>query len=305
MRWVDALRARFRGYTHPVAGSERGSEGESAAPPRAPVESAHAQLDAFEAPNLVAAHVRHAFFGRRGGVSEGPFSSLSFTITGGDEPARVRSNRERAAATLGVSERHLVYPSQVHGVGVLEASRALSPEGALAVEADVVVSNDPIVACGVRSADCVPVLLACAYSGWVAAVHSGWKGTVARVVEEAVRALEARGARPHSLIAAVGPHLEGCCFEVGSDVARALEGSAPNGGAALSWGPALAPGARGFTRRVDLRRLVTEQLLRAGLDPARVDHVAGCTRCDGARFFSYRREGARSGRLLSAVVARG
>ncbi len=249
--------------------------------------------------------MRHAFFGRRGGASEGPFASLSFTITGGDEPGRVRSNRARAAERLGVGERHLVYPSQVHGVGVLEAARELTPEGALAVEADVVVSNDPLVACGVRSADCVPVLLACASTGWVAAVHSGWKGTVAGVVEVAVRALETRGARSHGLVAAVGPHLETCCFEVGAEVARALAGSAPHGGAALSWGPALAPGEARFTRRIDLRRLVTEQLLRAGLDPSRIDHVSGCTRCDGARFFSYRRDGARSGRLLSAVVARG
>lgn len=248
---------------------------------------------------LDALGVRHAFFTREGGASRPPYDTLSFSVAAGDEPSAVAENRRRAAALLEVDETKLHYVSQVHGVDVVALDRDDAPEASLARVGDVVLSRAPGVACGVRSADCVPVLLAAPSSGWVAAIHSGWRGTVANVVKSAVDALVARGVPARELSAAVGPHLERCCFEIGADVAASLAAASPLGDAALSFGPSMR-GAREETRRADLRAIVHAQLEAEGV--TRVDDVRGCTFCEPARFHSYRRSGAKSGRMLSAIV---
>jgi YfiH family protein len=150
----------------------------------------------------------------------------------------------------------------------------------------------------VRSADCGTVLVADRISGRVLAIHAGWKGTVLGVVPASMRVfLEGLG-HECALVAAIGPHIEACCFEVGLDVAADLVACSPLGEAAIV-------ARKGDKARVDLRSILASQLEATGIDPSAVDHVPGCTVCDGARFFSFRRDGARSGRLLSAIVARG
>ncbi|AUX19586.1 laccase [Sorangium cellulosum] len=253
--------------------------------------------EALTSPLLAASGFSHAFFTRRGGVSAPPWDTLSFAASVGDDPAAVRENLERAARRLGIPAARIYFLSQVHGV----ASRALQGDedrDAVVHEVgDITLSGTPGVGCGVRSADCAPVFLADRRSGAVAAAHSGWRGTVLRVVVEAARALRSLAGPGAELIAAIGPHIEACCFEVGDDVAAELSACSGAGEAAVLRG---APGAR---PRVDLRRILKAQLAEAGLDAASVDDVRGCTACDPARFFSYRRDGQRSGRLLSAIVA--
>jgi YfiH family protein len=247
-------------------------------------------------PALRAAGFRHGFFTRRGGASQGPFESLSFSSSNGDDPARVAENLRRAAADLGVEPTRILFLSQVHGTACTEVSSADEPGALRASQGDAVLSADPLVACGVRVADCAALLLADPTSGRVAAVHAGWRGTEAGVVPRAVEALASRGAHPAHLLAALFPHIERCCFEVGDEVAQRLLAASPDR-------DVVALGARGRPH-VDLRRVLHAQLLAAGLAPSRIDHVAGCTMCDAARFFSFRRDGARSGRHLCAIVAR-
>lgn len=242
---------------------------------------------------------RHAFFTREGGVSLPPWDSLSFVVATGDEPAAVLENRRRAALTLGVKVDKLYYLSQVHGT----AARLLTGEEewdeVLRSQGDITVSRAVGVACGVRSADCVTVLLGEVASGAVAAIHSGWKGTVVNAVEAGVRALrEALGASTRAeIVAAVGPHIERCCFEVGDDIAAQLAACSALGEAAVIRGGAKA--------RVDLRRIIHAQLEAAGIATGAIDDVPGCTACDSGRFFSYRRDGQVGGRLLSAIAVRG
>ncbi|WP_438041169.1 peptidoglycan editing factor PgeF [Sorangium sp. So ce128] len=253
--------------------------------------------EALESPLLAAAGFSHAFFTRRGGVSAPPWDTLSFAIALGDDPAAVRENLERAARRLGIPAARLYFLSQVHGVEARVLTGEEDRDDVVREVGDVTLSRVPGVGCGVRSADCAPILLADRRTGAVAAVHSGWRGTVRRVVVEAARALRSLAGPGADLVAAIGPHIEACCFEVGDDVAADLAACSSAGAAAVVRG---APGAR---PHVDVRRILKAQLTEVGLDATSVEDVPGCTACDPARFFSYRRDGHRSGRLLSVIVA--
>lgn len=265
-------------------------------------------LPVLQSPLLLASGFCHAFFTRLGGVSRPPWDSLNFSAGVGDDPAAVAENLRRAEGFLKVAPGRLYFLSQVHGSDyrVLEGTEGW--EEVVQSVGDITLSHTAGVGCGIRTADCVPVLLADKKSGAVAAVHSGWRGTAARVAMTGVRALrELIGAGGGELIAAVGPHIEACCFEVGEDVARELAGASTAGESAVLRGSkALCEDAPPEGKpRVDLRRIVRAQLEEAGIEPGSIDDVRGCTVCDKERFHSFRRDRDRSGRLLSAVVARG
>ncbi len=243
---------------------------------------------------LTAAGFRHAFFTRAGGVSTGPYASLSFSVAVGDAPEAVAGNIERAARELGVSKEHVYFLSQVHGKEVVEIDGRSPREEVLRLEADALVSSNPEIACGVRSADCVPILLGDPRSGAVGAVHAGWRGVVRGVVEAAVLALRRRAAGEGRLLAAIGPHIRQDAFEVSEDVAVELERASPVAGAVR----------RGAGKpHVSLATIVRAQLLSSGLAVSDVDDVGGCTASEPARFFSFRRDGRVGGRHLSAIVA--
>lgn len=264
----------------------------------AKVHAPGAMAEAIESQLLADAGFSHAFFTRRGGVSVAPWDTLSFAVSTGDDPAAVRENLRRAAHHLGIPASRLYFLSQVHGVDARELTGDEDRDEIVREVGDITLSRVPGVGCGVRSADCATILVADRHSGAVAAVHSGWRGTVRRVVVEAVRALRALAGPRADLIAAIGPHIEACCFEVGDDVAAELSACSSAGAAAV-----VRDGVSGARPRVDLRRVLRAQLAEAGLVGTSVDDVKGCTRCDRDRFFSYRRDGQRSGRLLSAIVA--
>ncbi|HEY3594245.1 MAG TPA: peptidoglycan editing factor PgeF [Polyangiaceae bacterium] len=246
-------------------------------------------------PMLARAGFRHAFFGRLGGHSPKPFDSLHFGAAGHDA-ATLAANVAVAERWLGLAPSRLFVVTQVHGRDVVVLDGSEEHGAVLARTADAVVSAAPGVGCGVKVADCVPILLADVASGAVAAVHSGWQGTVANVAGAAVSALRRELGGDGKLMAAIGPHIESCCFEVGEDVAAKLQARAP--------GDDVVDCTRGPRPYVNLRAIVHRQLLDAGLTGDAVDDVAGCTRCDAHRFFSYRRDRETSGRQLAAIVAR-
>jgi YfiH family protein len=260
------------------------------------------EAEALVSPLLIEAGLSHGFFTRRGGVSPPPWDTLSFSAAQGDDPARVRENRRRAARRLGVPERSLHYLSQVHGIDVLTLRGDEDPDDVVRAVGDITLSRTPGVACGVRSADCVPILLGDRHTGAVAAVHSGWKGTTLRVAMIGVERLRELAGGRTSIVAAIGPCISACCFEVGEDVAALLAKASSAGDTALSWGPP-SEKVRARKPHVDLRKIVRAQLIESGLSPADIEDVPGCTACDPERFHSYRRDGAASGRLLSAIVS--
>ena len=254
----------------------------------------------LESTLLREAGFRHAFFTRNGGVSEGAYRSLSFSIAAGDDARHVSQNLERAALALGVPSARIHFLSQVHGRTTCTLWGSERQSELIHVEGDALASRSPGLACGVRSADCVPVLLADRKSGAVAAAHAGWRGAVNGIVSSAIEALRALVPDPE-LIAAIGPHISLAAFEVSDDVAQTLlrasrDPKIVDDGQGTAW-------ASGKPH-VDLRRMLRAELLGQGLADASIDDVAGCTVLEPERFFSFRRDGKASGRHLSAIVPR-
>jgi YfiH family protein len=226
------------------------------------------------------AGVIHGFTDRLGGVSVGRFEGLNLGGRWGDDPAAVAENLRRVAVAGGFSAGQLRRARQVHGAAVLAATEV--GEGS---EGDAVWvrRGDGLVA-GVMTADCVPVLLVDREGTVAAAVHSGWKGTVADIVGAAVRTL---AVEPSRLLAAIGPCIEVEAFEVGEEVAGRFSSE--------------------FVRRefnkphVDLVGVVRGQLIAAGVPEGEIRRVGGCTYSDPRRYFSYRRDGAGIGQMLAFV----
>jgi len=182
--------------------------------------------------------------------------------------------------------------SQVHGRTVHTVRDGAPPSRP--PEADGVVTRLSRVVLLLRTADCVPVLLACRSSGVVGAAHAGWRGALAGVVQATLAAMVELGARRETIRAAIGPAIGPCCFQVGADVARSF--------AALS--PDLVTSAAGEPH-VDLPGAVSHLLRRDGLTAGSVHRLQACTLCRQDLFFSHRGEAGRTGRLITAISTTG
>jgi YfiH family protein len=240
------------------------------------------------------AGVRHAFFTRRGGVSRGVYESLNVGRGSRDDPAHVAENRRRAAALFGAAPEALNTCYQIHSSRAVTAD---APWGEARPEADAVVTARPRLVCGALTADCAPVLIADGDARIVAAVHAGWRGALAGVIQAAVDAMIAQGARPERMAAAVGPCIAQASYEVGLDFLERFEGEAPGSSRFF------APGAGPAKRQFDLPGFVLSRLAESGVP--RAEWIGRDTRAD-EDLFSHRRAVARGeddyGRLLSAIM---
>ena len=244
---------------------------------------------------LTHAGFRHAFFTRVGGSSSAPFESLNFSASVGDGAENVAANFGLAGNALGIKREQVCHLSQVHGARVvILTDPAATRDQTMAIEGDALASDRPELACGVRTADCIPLLLASPDTGWVAAVHAGWRGCVAGVAVEAVRALREQGAG--RLLAAIGPHISRDAFEVSREVADELRAASPD--------KDIVDDSRAKPH-VDLRRMISSQLKAEGVRAEDIDQVQGCTYLEPELYYSFRRDGPVSGRHLSAIVPRG
>jgi YfiH family protein len=184
----------------------------------------------------------------------------------------------------------LVRIRQVHGAAVVDVSE-LATGTVHDVPGDVLISRRAGVLAGVVTADCVPILLVEPARRWAAAVHAGWRGTLAGAVSAAVDAALGVGLRARDLHAALGPAIGSCCYEVGGDIAYRFEDAGL---------PVDRPGA-GARARLDLRACNRDLLKRANLRPERIEIVGPCTRCRSDRYHSYRADGEKAGRQTSWV----
>jgi YfiH family protein len=263
------------------------------------------------AEDLLEAGVVAAFTGRAGGGSAPPYATLNLGLRVGDDLRRVLGNRRRVATVLGLAGRPWALARQVHGAEVLRVA-AGPPEGppgadALAArtrslgegppeakaplgDADGLVIGEPGVVLAVLTADCVPVLLADPGAGVVGAVHAGWRGLAAGVVEAGMAAMAELGADPGACVGLVGPAAGGCCYEVGEDVREAVGSRYPATLATTRDGrPALDPAAG-----------AAQALQRAGVGQVRV--AGECTIDLAERFFSHRRDHGRTGRQAGLIA---
>jgi hypothetical protein len=248
---------------------------------------------------VIPAQFHHGFTTRRGGVSAPPFDTLNLGMKWGDARAHVIENRRRLQVATGV-ERIFV-ARQVHGANVLQVSGGDVLADIAQIEADGLFSDAPGIAVGVYVADCIPVLMADARTGGFAAVHAGWRGTLAGVVPAAVRRLvDELGARPEDLRVALGPAIGVCCFEVGEEVVDAVARAIPRAAA-----PAASVIRRAANGRahVDLKRLNVMLLQAEGVPASAIDVGPECTSCDRARFFSYRRDKGETGQAIGFICA--
>lgn len=231
----------------------------------------------------------HGFTTRAGGGSGPPWDTLNLGGAVGDDPARVAENWARLERATGLAFARV---AQVHGARVVAARAPTAP----VEEADGVVSSAPGVAACVSVADCVPVLLADPETGAVAAIHAGWRGTLARAAAEGVAALgREAGATPGRLLAAVGPSIGPCCYEVSPDLAARFAGALGADVVAAAGRPA---------PRLDLWAANARALRDAGVPPERVETLGRCTACERDVFFSHRRDAGRTGRQVAFIAPR-
>lgn len=207
-----------------------------------------------------------------------------------------RHNIDVFAGDLGVDPANLLRAKQVHGRHVLIFDITADHEPGLR-EADAIVSDVGETACAVQVADCVPILIT-GGSSVVAAVHAGWRGTAAGVAAEAIRAMVHLGADPSTMVAALGPSIGPCCYQVDARVRDVFQRSAYGTEADEAF---TADGDGHW--RLDVSRINRRILERAGVAPDNIHEARLCTACDPGRFYSYRAEGAGTGRLIAGIVS--
>jgi YfiH family protein len=218
--------------------------------------------------------IRRVVTSRPGGASSGQYAAFNLAEHVGDEPAAVAANRQRLAAALGIPAHRIVWMDQVHGsdVRVIDGAQPAPLTGV-----DAMVTAEPALVLGVLVADCVPILLADAEAGVVAAVHAGRSGARDGVVRNAVEAMWQLGAEPDRTEALLGPAICGGCYEVPADLQRDVEERLPGS----------ATTTRGGTAGLDLRAGVAGQLTALGV--ARVVADPRCT-VEDPELYSYRRD---------------
>jgi YfiH family protein len=221
------------------------------------------------------AGVEVAFSTRDGGVSEGPYASLNLGILTEDEPTRVVENRRRLCTALGVDPERATMAFQVHGTRVTEArpTGVVTP-GTDYEQCDGLWTDEPGQGLVLVTADCLPIALARTDGSRLAVLHAGWRGLLSGIAEAGAAAVDGES------VAAVGPGIGPCCYEIGEEVAAPFR---------ERFGDDVAPNGQ-----LDLPLAAARALEDAGV--ARVDRVGGCTACDPETYFSHRRDRGVTGR---------
>ena len=242
--------------------------------------------------------VRHGFFTREGGLSQGLYASLNGGLGSADDPRAVSGNRERMAGELGVAPENLLSLYQIHSADVVTATEPWPAAPDQRPRADAMVSATPGLGLAIATADCGPVLFADAHNRVVGAAHAGWKGAFSGVLEATLAAMEALGAERARVTAVLGPTISQAAYEVGPEFIGNF--TATDAGNARFFRPSTRDGHAMF----DLPAYIGARLSQAGVGAF---HDLGlCTYGDEARFFSYRRATHRGeadyGRLISAIA---
>ncbi len=271
----------------------------STAPRTEPFDRSQGLLQTVRSPLLMAAGIPHGFSTRTGGSStaycrkEAGAGELNLGFTASDGRHNVLRNREKLLVDVFGSALPLVTLHQVHSALTVQVTTIDAGEEATS-QGDGLVTDEPALALGIQTADCVPVLVADRRRGVVAAFHAGWRGTLARIVEQGVGMMRARyGSDPAELVAAIGPSIRGCCYSVGREVVDAFHAQFRYAGVLLSGEE---------PSRLDLAAANRQQLLASGLETNNIDDMDLCTRCRTDLFFSYREEAGFTGRMLSVIA---
>jgi polyphenol oxidase len=230
----------------------------------------------------------HFVSGRRGGVSPGPYDSLNLGRRTADEAANVDQNRERLFVAAGINREQIASCSQVHGdaIVVVDHPTPRPPIG------DALATNRAGVALFLLMADCVPVFVFDPVRRVAGLAHAGWRGTVLSISQQLVNRISSVfGSEPSDMLAAIGPSIGPCCYEVGEDVIEHVRASLPDPNNLLTMHPA------GLKAQFDLWQANRSQLIASGLRGEQIEVAGICSKCHANDFFSDRaaRPGGRFG----------
>lgn len=243
--------------------------------------------------------IRHGFSTRKGGVSVPPWDSLNLGIGRDDDLAHVRENYRRFCGVLGADPRRVVLTHQTHSTNIRRVTAADAGKGLWLDRdyrnVDALITNEPDLPLVVFSADCGIILLYDPVRHAAGAVHAGWRGCAAGILEKTAAAMtDAFGSNPADLLAAIGPCIGQCCFETDGDVPDAMR-AALEADAEPYWE------WRGSKFHVDLAGLNRQWLLRTGLSPEHIEVCRLCTACRPDLFWSYRKMGNTRGAQVAMI----
>lgn len=243
----------------------------------------------------------HALSTRKSGISPFPSGALNLSYLPQDTPENVEHNRADFLAAIGQADATLVTLHQIHSSQIhILNNTALKTKPFLAaperVDGDGLVTDEPGYLLGIQTADCLPIFLVDPERRAIANLHAGWRGTRSRIVQHGIERMQQTfDSRPDRLIAAIGPGIGVCCYEVGDEVVEEFRREFPNAG---EWFRAPSGTRR---RRLDLAAANTRQLLEMGLPERQILQAGRCTACEPEWFFSHRREKGVTGRMLAAI----
>jgi purine-nucleoside/S-methyl-5'-thioadenosine phosphorylase / adenosine deaminase len=223
-------------------------------------------------------NIRHGFFTRKGGVSNGIYASLNGGVGSSDAKGDIAENRRRIADALYVRTEQLLTPYQIHSPEVVVATQSWTD--ADKPRADAIVTSNPDLAIGISTADCTPVLFADTNAGVIGAAHAGWRGALDGVLEATVNAMTRLGAKPSHIQAAIGPTISQKSYEVGPEFETRFVDQDPEFAAFFCDGP-------NERAHFDLPGFVALKLIATGIGG--VDNLRRCTYDEKELFFSYRR----------------
>jgi hypothetical protein len=243
-------------------------------------------------PAMDSEKVTHAFLGKIGGVSTTPFSSLNISTAVGDEEVNVNDNIELLSIRFGFRARDLTTVKQIHGNEVLVLHKDDNGDGVCPdTEADAIITDQSWLPIGVLTADCVPIILHDPIKKAVGVVHAGWRGTLTNIAKDTIETMRAEfDSEPADILAAIGPSIGSCCFEVSDEIAQDFITNHGGSEVYLS------------NKHLNLPEVNALTLIKAGLAKNKIDKLGICTVCDEDNYFSHRRDNGNTGRQLSFAM---
>jgi YfiH family protein len=231
--------------------------------------------------------IRHAFLTRKGGVSLSPYDSLNVDGNNGDREEDIYQNRDRIATAFDLTHRPLILLNQSHQDGILLLKKPV--EALLSfLEYDAMITDTPDMILGIKTADCIPILIVDRKKRVIAAIHAGRRGTSLQITKKVLRKMEEKfGCLPEELLIALGPSIGSCCYEIDEKVFL------------RDWEPFSVPKGNGKWM-VDLSEINITQMKEEGIKEKQISRIDLCTSCYTDLFFSYRK-GGQTGRQLSFI----
>jgi YfiH family protein len=244
--------------------------------------------------------LEHAFCTRRGGASQDEYKSLNMSFREGDEEFRVLSNWDRLATAFAIPLEQFLVVNQVHG----DAIFMINPHGNYfssrdELNYDAIVTNRANLAICIKTADCVPVFIVDKVQKVIAVVHAGWRGSALGICAKVIKLMQNQyRTQPSDILAAIGPSISKCCYEVDSATAEAFRGQ--NNSELF-----LRQGKKKGKWMLDLPEANRRQLLEAGIPESNIDVSGYCTTCNQDMFFSHRGSGGITGRQINFMMIKG